>query len=117
MQVSLKSSAIIALLAFLAILLPFTVYMTKSHFTLSAQLETMTKQRDALSKIGLTNQETFANKIYNLDRLFLNNRYILNNQKDSQKINVKSICEQHNGIDCVLNQDGQLSFVGDSREA
>ena len=82
MLTTIKTYIIWILLIGFIIVLPFTVYMKRSYFTLSAQLETMIKQQDILSKIGVANQEAFASKLYDLDRLFLNNRYILNNQDE-----------------------------------
>lgn len=103
------------LLAVLVIVAPFTAYLTKAYFTLTAELEITAKQKDELTGLSLSNHSDFSSRLDQLSQSFLNNRYILNNTESEKTISVESICKQHNGINCVLNEAGKLRFVGDHR--
>ena len=114
---NIKNTAIITLLAILALLLPFTVYMTQGYFSANAKLESLSANQDILREIALQNHEAFAKHLDKLETTFLENRYILNNhQSDEMTLQVETICQQKNGINCVFKQGDHLQFIGNHED-
>ncbi|WP_011178475.1 hypothetical protein [Caedibacter taeniospiralis] len=97
----LKNIVLIFLTLILLILLPFTVYFGNSYFNLSAKIDEIQKNQGKLLQSGLTSDQQLNKALDKLSQTFLNNRYILNNQPTNEKLNVKTLCQQSNGIECV----------------
>ena len=109
----IKTYTIWVLLAILVVVMPVTAYLLKGYMTMSGQLEALQQNQSKLERATLANDNRLNQHLEKLSQAFLNNRYLLNTQPIGNPINIKAICEQKNGISCVMNKDGQLIFVGD----
>ncbi len=109
---ALKNASIIILLLVLLIVLPVTVYLGKSYFTLSAQVEQNQNNKLLLQEAALNNNTMLSQKLDLIGKTFMNNHYLLNNQTPLTKIDIKTICEQNNGISCIYEKNGNLEYLG-----
>ncbi|WP_440682156.1 hypothetical protein [Cysteiniphilum halobium] len=109
---TLKNSLIFVLLIVLLILLPLTVYLGKSYFTLSAQIESTEKNKITLNQAAIDSNTFLTQKLDEVGQTFMNNRYLLSNQTPTTKVDIKAICVQENGINCIYNKEGKLEYLG-----
>lgn len=109
---TIKNALIGLLLMILVIILPMTVYFGKSHFALSAQVDSLKKNSNFLATADMESDHKTAKGITVIDRASTKNRYILNNDKSQALVDLRAVCEQKNGILCVTKENEKLKFIG-----
>lgn len=100
-----------ALLVILFLIIPFTVYITKSYWVLTAKMELLSKHKDKIFNIGLEHNLKFTRELDKLSNDFLKSRFILNGETDDFLINVKKVCKNKTGVNCILSEKGDLVYV------
>ena len=106
-----RSLLIFILLGILFFLLPFTVYVTKSYWVLTAKFELIRKHKKELFHIGLDHNLTLTKKLNTLSHDFLNSRFILNGETDYFLVNVEKVCKHNTGVNCVFSYQGRMMHV------
>ncbi|WP_192483156.1 MULTISPECIES: hypothetical protein [Cysteiniphilum] len=111
---TVKNGALLITSIICVILIVYAYFITKNYLTLSAQVEALTNRQNTLIDIGMTSNTFLTSGLLDLEKKFLNNSYLLRDADNSVLIDMKTICEQKNGVNCVHNNNGELEFVGNN---
>lgn len=107
-----KNYAIAALALALGGLSFLSYHLAGSLFAVKAELNLLKQRNHTVMQIGLENYDGFAQDMDKLSQHFLNNRYILNNTVAEKALTVREICQQQNGVKCVISDETQIKRVG-----